>query len=53
MGYLDYEAVDKCEICKEVSNNISFCIKCGRFTCSNCVEVHISDWECVCDDCGW
>ena len=42
-----------CENCKEKADEIFGCIKCGASTCSQCSDGLISDWECICKECGW
>ena len=44
---------NECEQCGDTDLKTFGCIKCGTVVCTNCIDEYISDWECVCKECGW
>ena len=45
--------INGCEQCKNDESKMFGCIKCGAVVCTNCIDGYISDWECICKECGW
>lgn len=43
----------ECEQCKNKKLKKFGCLKCGLVVCTNCIDGYISDWECICKECGW
>ena len=43
----------ECEVCKSKYSKFFECIKCGTVVCTDCIDGYLSDWECVCKECGW
>ena len=43
----------ECEQCKNKKLKKFECLKCGLVVCTDCIDGYISDWECICKECGW
>ena len=43
----------ECEQCGNEKSKKFGCLKCGLAVCADCIDSYISDWECVCKECGW
>ena len=43
----------ECENCGSKYAKNFGCIKCGTVVCVDCIDGYLSDWECICKECGW
>jgi len=40
----------KCDLCKDISTDFNYCLKCGRHYCNNCGDADLMVC-CECEDC--